>query len=81
MTPKKNLVHVTIMNEEYAIRSDASPEHTREVAEYLDASIRRVMESGAVVESNRAAILVALQIAGAVTGHTMPERQILGTRR
>ena len=62
MTPKKNLVRVTIMNEEYAIRSDASPEHTRQVAEYLDGAIRRVVDSGTVVETGRASILAALQV-------------------
>ena len=64
MTSKKNLVRVTILNEEYAVRSDASPEHTKACAEYLDAAIRRVLESGNVVETNRAAILAALQITG-----------------
>ena len=62
MSTKKNLVHVHILNEEYAIRSDATPEHTRAVAAYLDQSIRRVLDSGTVVETNRAAILAALQI-------------------
>jgi cell division protein ZapA len=64
MSTKKNLVRVTILNEEYAIRSDESPEHTRAVAEYLDHSIRRVLDSGTVVETSRAAILAALQITG-----------------
>jgi cell division protein ZapA len=59
---KKNLVRVTIMNEEYAIRSDTSPEHTRQVASYLDDAIRRVVDSGTVVETGRASILAALQI-------------------
>ena len=60
MSTKKNLVRVTIMNEEYSIRSDESPERTREVAAYLDQAIRRVLESGSVVEDSRAAILAAL---------------------
>jgi cell division protein ZapA len=64
MSAKKNLVRVTILNEEYSIRSDESPEHTRAVAEYLDQAIRRVLESGSVVETNRASILAALQITG-----------------
>jgi cell division protein ZapA len=64
MSTKKNLVRVTILNDEYAIRSDESPEHTRAVAEYLDLAIRRVLETGTVVETNRAAILAALQITG-----------------
>jgi cell division protein ZapA len=58
----KSVVNVTIVGEEYAIRSDASPEHTRAVAGYVDRAIRAVMNSGAVVESHRAAILAALQI-------------------
>lgn len=64
MSTKKNLVRVSILNEEYSIRSDESPEHTRAVAEYLDQAIRRVLETGSVVETNRAAILAALQITG-----------------
>ena len=64
MSTKKNLVRVTILNEEYAIRSDASPEHTRAVAAYLEAAIRRVLDTGSVVETNRATILAALQITG-----------------
>jgi cell division protein ZapA len=64
MTTKKNVVRVTIMNEDYSIRSDASPEHTRAVAAYLDDAIRRVLDSGTVVETNRAAILAALHITG-----------------
>lgn len=61
---KKNLVRVQILDEEYAIRSDASPEHTREVAAYLEDAIRRVLDTGAVVETSRATILAALQITG-----------------
>ena len=64
MSTKKHLVHVTILDEEYAIRSDASPEHTREVAAYLESAIRRVLDSGSVVATNRATILAALQITG-----------------
>jgi cell division protein ZapA len=64
MSTKKNLVRVTILNDEYSIRSDESPEHTRAVADYLDQAIRRVLDTGSVVETNRAAILAALQITG-----------------
>ena len=64
MSTKKHLVRVTILNEEYAIRSDATPEQTRAVASYLEDAIRRVLESGSVVESHRATILAALQITG-----------------
>lgn len=62
MSAKKHAVKVQILNEEYAIRSDTPPEHTKAVAQYLDSAIRKIMASGAVVESNRATVLAALQI-------------------
>jgi cell division protein ZapA len=62
MSVKKHTLRVTILNDEYAIRSDTPPEHARAVAAYLDQAIRKVMSSGAVVESNRAVVLAALQI-------------------
>jgi cell division protein ZapA len=62
MTEKRHVVKVTIVGEEYTIRSDATPEHTRAVAEYLDQAIRRVLGSAAIVEKPKAAILAALQI-------------------
>jgi cell division protein ZapA len=62
MSDRRSVVRVTIVGEEYAIRSDASPEHTRAVAQYVDHAIRKVMNSANVVESHKAAILAALQI-------------------
>jgi cell division protein ZapA len=62
MSSKKSSVKVTIVGEEYTIRSDESPEHTRAVAKYLDDTIRNLMNAGVVVESHKAAILAALQI-------------------
>jgi cell division protein ZapA len=61
MTGKVHVVRVNIVGEEYAIRSDAPPEHTRAVADYVDRAIRQVMH-GSVVEPTKAAILAALQI-------------------
>jgi cell division protein ZapA (FtsZ GTPase activity inhibitor) len=62
MTTKKHTLKVTILNEEYAIRSDRPPEHAKEVAKYLDQAIRKVMSSGGVVESSRAVVLAGLQV-------------------
>jgi cell division protein ZapA len=50
------------VGEEYSIRSEATPEHTRAVAAYVDEAIRRVLNGGGVVEPRKAAILAALQI-------------------
>lgn len=62
MSAKKHTARVTILNEEYAIRSDTPPEHAQAVAKYLDQAIRKVLSSGTVVESNRAVVLAALQV-------------------
>ena len=63
MSAKKHTVRVTILNEEFAIRSDTPPEHTKAVAEYLDRLVRTVMSAG-VMESNKAVVLAALQVTG-----------------
>ena len=62
MTTRKYSVKVEILGESYAIRSDAEPDHTRECAEYLDRAIRNILTGGSVIDTNRAAMLAALQI-------------------
>ena len=62
MTGKKTTVKVTIAGEEYAIRTDTSPEHARAVAAHVDRVLKGVLSSGATVERHRVAILAALQI-------------------
>ena len=62
MSTRKHSVKVDILGESYSIRTEAPPEHTRAVAEHLDRSIRQILSGGAVIETNRAAILAALQI-------------------
>ena len=62
MSGKKTSVKVEILGESYVLRTEAAPEHTKAVAEYLDTAIRQILSGGAVIEANRAAILAALQI-------------------
>ena len=62
MSTGKNSTRVTICGEDYTIKSDVPHEHTRVVAAHVDAAIRQVMGSAAVVESHKAAILAALSI-------------------
>lgn len=62
MSDKRHVVKVQIVGEEYTIRSDASPEHTRAVAQHVDQAIKRVLNTTPVVETHKAAILAALQI-------------------
>jgi len=71
---KKYAVRVTILNEEYAIRTETSPEHAKAVALHLDHTIRQIMASGNVVETNRAVVLAALQI----TAELFEARNALG---
>ena len=58
----KRSVRVTIVGEEYAIRTERSAEFTRAVAEYVDRTIRSVLDSGTVIETHKAAILAAMKI-------------------
>lgn len=53
---------VKIVGEEYTIRSEVPPEHTRAVAEHVDAAIRRVLENPAITDPGKAAILAAMSI-------------------
>ena len=62
MSTTKNAVRVFIGGEEYTVRSELSPEYTREVAAYLDAALKRVRDSVPMVETHKAAILAALAI-------------------
>ena len=61
---KKHVVNVTIQGADYTLRTETSPDHTRAIAEYVDMVIGETMESGARIESHKAAILAALRIAG-----------------
>jgi len=58
----KRSVRVHIVGEEYAIRTERSPEVTRAVAEYVDRTIRGILEGGSVIETQKAAILAAMKI-------------------
>jgi cell division protein ZapA len=62
MSDKRHVAKVSIVGEEYTIRSDATPEHTRAVAAYLDREIRKVLGANALIETHKAAILAAMQI-------------------
>ena len=64
MNQKKNSVRVRILGEEYTVRTDASPDRARAIAQYFDRAVRQVLTGGHVAETHRAAILAGLQIAG-----------------
>jgi cell division protein ZapA len=62
MSSKKHVVRVTILGDEYSIRSDQSPERTRIVAEHVDNVIKETMRAGNIVDAQKGAILAALSI-------------------
>ena len=84
MSGKRHVVRVNIVGEEYSIRSDVSPDHTRAVADYLDRAIRSITSGSGVVETHKGAILAALQItnelfeARAAAGKSAGEMRALG---
>ncbi len=53
---------VRIVGEEYTIRSDLPPEHTRAIASHVDTAIRRVLENPSITDPGKAAILAAMSI-------------------
>jgi cell division protein ZapA len=67
VSARKHSVRVTILGEEYSLRTEASPEHVRALAGQVDETIRRLMQSGGVVETHKAAVLAALQLADDLT--------------
>lgn len=58
----KSVIRVRIVGEEYTLRTDASTAHTQAVAEHVDRTIRTILAGGATMETQKAAILAALQI-------------------
>ena len=56
-------VKVTVAGEDVTIRSEQPAEHSISVAHHVDASIRRIQEQSPLVDTGKAAILAALQIA------------------
>jgi cell division protein ZapA len=58
----KNVVTVHIGGDEYAIRTPAPPEYTRELAAYVDRAVHEVLSKSAMVQAHKAAILAALAL-------------------
>ena len=61
MSDSTHTVTVKIAGESHTLRSGVSPDHTREVAAYLDSTVRR-MGVPAAMEPHRAVLLAALTV-------------------
>ena len=77
MSAEKSLVTVIIAGEEYALRSEATPEYTRECARYLDNTISDIRRQARMIEPHKAAILAALSI---VDQYFKASRELDGVR-
>jgi cell division protein ZapA (FtsZ GTPase activity inhibitor) len=59
---QRSVVTVKIAGEDYAIRTEASPEYSRECAALVDGMLREILDGG-LLHSHKAPVLVALAIA------------------
>lgn len=63
MSAEKSVVTVSIAGEDYTLRSEATPEYTRECARLVDTTISDIQrQSRSMMEPHKAAILAALSI-------------------
>jgi cell division protein ZapA len=81
MTVSKHSVKVSILNEEFTIRSDTPPEQTKAIAEYLDSAARQVMAGGNVVEGSRAVVLAALRVTAELFAEREAAEQLSGSMK
>src|SRR5207249_1494533 len=58
------------------VRSDLSPEYTREVAAFVDQALKKVLSQGPLVETHKAAILAALDITNELFQVKQTEREL-----
>lgn len=56
------MVTVVIAGEEYVIRTDATPDYTRDCADYVDRTIAGIQQNSKVIEGHKTAILAALAL-------------------
>ncbi len=56
-------VQVEIFGQTYTVQAGADPDYVRELAGYVDKKMRAVSQSAAAIDSLRAAVLTALNLA------------------
>ena len=60
----KQTVRVTILGQDYSIRSSRPVEEVQKVAAYVDARIAEVLAAGATADTLDAAVLALMNVAG-----------------
>lgn len=61
----KHSVQVTILGQQYVVKSEASPEEVQKVAAFVNGQIAEVAAARRTVDSHNAAVLALLNVAGA----------------
>ena len=59
----KQTVEVEIAGQKLSIRSDEGPQYVQELADYVDSQMRQLVDKRATFNVQRAALLVAIQLA------------------
>jgi cell division protein ZapA len=60
----KHTVQVTILGQQYAVKSEASPDEVAKVVDFVNEKIAEVTATGRVSDSLNAAVLALLNLAG-----------------
>jgi cell division protein ZapA (FtsZ GTPase activity inhibitor) len=58
----KQSLQVSILGQQFHLRSDSSPEQVRRIAEFVEAQVREVTDSGRVADTLQAAVLTLLNV-------------------
>jgi cell division protein ZapA len=61
----KQVVQVTIFGQQYAVKSEASAEEVRKVAEFVNKQISEVISANRTVDTLNTAVLALLNVSGA----------------
>ena len=61
--PELGTVHVRIYDREYALRTSGDPDRLQELCRIVDERMREVAEASGAVDTHKAAILTALNLA------------------
>ena len=59
---KRTSIRLTIVGDEYAIRTDETPERAQAAAQHVEKTIRMVQNAGGASDPRKAAVMAALQI-------------------
>ena len=60
----KQAVQVTILGQQYMVKSEAAPEEIRKVADFVNARLEDVAATSKTVDSLNAAVLALLNVSG-----------------